>query len=156
YLDPTITFMALIVFLRGVNVGGHKTFRPSVLAKKLKKYDVINIGAAGTFVVHKPGSHTKFRAELIRKLPFETEIIICDARELVRLEKANPFGPQFLGPGIVRFVSIFPKAGRIQAPIPITLPPSGKWLVKVIGSKNQFVFGVYRRHMKTIKYLGQI
>jgi hypothetical protein len=28
--------------------------------------------------------------------------------------------------------------------------------VRVIASKNRFVFGVYRRHMKTIGYLGQI
>src|SRR4051794_3057989 len=27
--------MALVVFLRGVNVGGHRTFRPSVLAREL-------------------------------------------------------------------------------------------------------------------------
>jgi uncharacterized protein (DUF1697 family) len=40
--------------------------------------------------------------------------------------------------------------------VPITLPPEGEWLVRVIGAKNRFVFGVYRRHMKTIGYLGQI
>ena len=47
--------MALIVFLRGVNVGGHRTFRPSTLARELSDYDVVSVGAAGTFVVRKPG-----------------------------------------------------------------------------------------------------
>ena len=28
--------------------------------------------------------------------------------------------------------------------------------MRVIASKGQFVFGMYRRHMKTITYLGQI
>jgi uncharacterized protein (DUF1697 family) len=28
--------------------------------------------------------------------------------------------------------------------------------VRVVGSKNRLVFGEYRRHMKTIGYLGQI
>ena len=28
--------------------------------------------------------------------------------------------------------------------------------MRIIGSKNRLVFGVYRRHMKTIGYLGQI
>ena len=46
--------MALVVFLRGVNVGGHRTFRPTVLAKQLKHLGAVNIGAAGTFVVHRP------------------------------------------------------------------------------------------------------
>ena len=57
--------MALVVFLRGVNVGGHKRLRPSILAKELSHYDVVNVGAAGTFVVRKPGSRAKFRAELL-------------------------------------------------------------------------------------------
>ena len=42
--------MALVVFLRGVNVGGHRTFRPSLLARQLEPYGVVNVGAAGTFV----------------------------------------------------------------------------------------------------------
>src|SRR4029077_20423952 len=37
--------MALVVFLRGVNVGGHRTFRPSVLARELSEYDVVNVQA---------------------------------------------------------------------------------------------------------------
>jgi hypothetical protein len=28
--------------------------------------------------------------------------------------------------------------------------------VRIIGSTKRFVFGVYRRHMKTIGYLGQL
>ena len=43
--------MPSAVFLRGVNVGGHRTFRPSILAKELSKLDIVNVGAAGTFVV---------------------------------------------------------------------------------------------------------
>src|SRR5207248_6342374 len=38
----------------------------------------------------------------------------------------------------------------------LSLPPGGDWFVRVIASKNRFVLGMYRRHMKTIGYLGQI
>ena len=62
--------MALVVFLKGVNVGGHRRVRPSEVAKRLKRYDVVNIGAAGTFVVRKPISQPKLRAERRRQLPF--------------------------------------------------------------------------------------
>jgi uncharacterized protein (DUF1697 family) len=148
--------MALVVFLRGINVGGHRTFRPSILARELSDYDVVNVGAAGTFVVRKPGSRAKFRAELLRRLPFDAEVVLCDGSDLIRLEMENPFGAEPSRPDTVRFVSILSKAGRVQASIPITLPPDGEWLVRVIGSKNRFVFGVYRRHMKTISYLGRI
>lgn len=148
--------MALIAFLRGVNVGGHRTFRPSILAKELSDYDVVNVGAAGTFVVRKPGSRSKFRAELLRKLPFKTEVVLCDGRDLIRLETENPFGTKPSRPDIVRFVSVLSRAGGLRASLPISFPPHGQWFVRVIASKNQFVFGVYRRHMRTIGYLGQI
>ena len=147
--------MALVVFLRGVNVGGHRTFRPSLLAKELSDYGVVNVGAAGTFVVRKPGLRAKFRAELLRKLPFAAEVMICEGRDLIRMEKENPFGAEPSRPDIVRFVSILSKAGRGPASIPRALPPQGEWLVRVIASKKRFVFGEYRRHMKTIGYLGQ-
>jgi uncharacterized protein (DUF1697 family) len=148
--------MALVVFLRGANVGGHRTFRPSILARELSHYDVVNVGAAGTFVVRKPGFRPKFRAELLRKLPFEAEVVLCEGRDLIRLEMENPFETESSRPDIVRFLSILSKPDRGLASIPCTLPPCGEWFVRVIASKNRFVFGVYRRHMKTIGYLGQI
>ena len=147
---------AIVVFLRGVNVGGHRTFRPSILARQLSDYDVVNVGAAGTFVVRKPGSRATFRAELLRKLPFEAEVVLCDGRDLLRLETEHPFGAKPSRPDVVRFVSVLTKPARVRAAIPITLPPTGKWLLRVIASHHPFVFGVYRRHMKTIGYLGQI
>jgi uncharacterized protein (DUF1697 family) len=148
--------MALVVFLRGVNVGGHRTFRPSILARELSDYDVVNVGAAGTFVVRKPGSRAKFRAALLRKLPFESQVVLCDGRDLLRLEADNPFGGERSRPDVVRFVSILSKAGGVRASLPVVFPPDGEWLVRVIGSRDRFVFGEYRRHMKTIGYLGQV
>ena len=148
--------MALVVFLRGINVGGHRTFRPSVLAKSLRKYDVVNVGAAGTFVVRNPASRATFRAALIGKLPFDADVALCDGRDLIRLETENPFDTEAPRPDIVRFVSILSKAGRAPAAIPLTLPPDGEWLVRVVASRDRFLFGEYRRHMKTIGYLGQL
>jgi uncharacterized protein (DUF1697 family) len=148
--------MALVAFLRGVNVGGHRTFRPSILAREMSHYDVVNVGAAGTFVVRHPESRAKFRSALLRKLPSEAEVVLCDGRDLMRLETNNPFAAEPPLTDVVRFVSILSKAGGVRVSLPVTLPPDGDWLVKVIASDGQFVFGMYRRHMKTIRYLGQI
>jgi len=148
--------MALIVFLRGINVGGHRSFRPGILGRDLAAYDVVNIGASGTLVVRKPVSSTKFLAELRRKLPFEATVSFCDARDLIRLEMANPFGAEPFDQDVVRFVSILSKASRGKVSLPIAFPPGEKWFVRIIGSRKQLVFGVYRRHMKTIGYLGEI
>src|SRR5690348_18108456 len=112
--------MALVVFLRGVNVGGHRTFRPSLLAQQLSHYDVVNVGAAGTFVVRKPGSRAQFRAALLRKLPFKAVVMLCDGRDLLRLERDSPFGTEPSRPDRVRFVSILSHAGRIRS-TPVSL-----------------------------------
>jgi uncharacterized protein (DUF1697 family) len=147
--------LALVVFLRGVNVGGHRTFRPSVLVRELSQFDVVNVGAAGTFVVRKPGARSRFRAELLRKLPFDTAVAICDGRDLLRIETDNPFEAESV-PEVVRFVTVLSKPGKVQALLPYTLPKEGEWLVRLIASDHPFVFGEYRRHMRTIGYLGQI
>ncbi len=148
--------VALVVFLRGVNVGGHRRFRPSVLARELSDYDVVNVGAAGNFVVRKPGPRAKFRAELLRKLPFEAEVMLCEGRDLIRLERQNPFPTEPPRPDVVRFVTILSKPVRARPSIPITIPADGEWSLRVIALQGRFVFGEYRRHMKTIGYLGQL
>lgn len=148
--------MPLVVFLRGVNVGGHRTFRPSVLAKELADYDVVNVGAAGTFVVRKPISQAKLRAELLRRLPFVTEIMICSARDIISLASSEPFASEPTGPDIVRFVSVLAKSPRALPAIPLMLPADGDWLVKIVAVQSRYAFGMYRRNMKTIAFLSQI
>src|SRR5438128_47193 len=148
--------MALVVFLRGMNVGGHRTFRPSILARELADYDVISVGAAGTFVVRKPGTRAKFVAELRRKLQFDAEVALCDREDLIQLEMENPFGREASGRDVVQFVSILSKAGHSPNRFPIVIPEVGKWYVRVMGVKNRLIFGLYRRDTKTIGYLGQI
>jgi uncharacterized protein (DUF1697 family) len=148
--------MALVAFLRGVNVGGRRTFRPSLLAREMSDYGVINVGAAGTFVVRKPVSRSRLRTALLCKLPFVAEIVLCDGRDVLRLATENPFAAEPSASDTVRFVSILSKAGGVLASLPVSFPSEGPWLVRVMASQGQFVFGTYRRHMKTIGYLGEI
>ncbi len=86
--------MALVVLLRGVNVGGHRTFRPAAL----------------------------------------------------------PVAPT----GIVRFVSVLVRDPIETPALPLQLPPSGQWLVRILLRDGRLVVGEYRRHMKTIGYLGTL
>ena len=67
--------MASVVFFRAVNVGGHQTFQPGLLAKELADLEVVNIGAAGTFVVRQNVSAVKLRDEIVRRLLFRPELI---------------------------------------------------------------------------------
>jgi hypothetical protein len=146
--------MALVVLLRGVNVGGHRTFRPTTLAAQLKHFGAVNIGAAGTFVIRRPVTRAQLRTELVRRLPFDAAIMICQGREIVRLMSQNHFADQPVRPEIVRFVSVLSKRPRSAPSTPMSFPSSGKWLLKILARDNRFVFDVYRRHMKVIGYLG--
>lgn len=148
--------MALVVLLRGVNVGGHKTFRPAALGKELKHLDAVNIGAAGTFVIRRPISQAQLRAEFARRLPFETEIMICQGRDILGVMSANPFADQPAGSDIVRFVTTLSRSPRKAPPLPMSFPSSGPWMLKILGRDNRFVFGVYRRDMKAIGHLGSV
>ena len=148
--------MALVVLLRGVNVGGHRTFRPRGLAQGLKHLGAVNIGAAGTFVIRPPVTRAQLRAELVRKLPFDAEIVICDGRELVRVMSHDHFAGQPVAPDVVRFVSVLSRRPRLVPRLPMSFPSTGEWLLKILARDDRFIFGVYRRHMKVIGYLGSL
>lgn len=148
--------MALVVFLRGVNVGGHRSFRPSRLTCELGPYEAESVGSAGTFVVFRPGPRAQFLAVLRRKLAFESVVALCDARDLIRLELEQPFRDHPSCPDTVQFVSILSRPGRRVTSLPIRLPENGEWFVRILGSANRLVYGLYRRHMKSIGYLGHI
>ena len=148
--------MALVVFLRGVNVGGHRTFRPSALAADLSRFDVVNVGAAGTFVIRKAVSPVKLHAELSRRLPFQTEVMTCAGSDILRLAASDPFAGQPSRPDIVRFVSVLAKRRQPASSIPFSLPSAGEWSLRVLAGQGRFVVGVYRRDMKAIRYLGQL
>jgi uncharacterized protein (DUF1697 family) len=148
--------VALVVLLRGVNVGGHRTFRPTTLARQLKHLDAVNIGATGTFVIRQPVTQAQLRAELARRLPFDAQIVICQGREILKLMSQDPFAGQPVRPDVTRFVSVLAKRPRSAPPMPMILPLTGKWLLKILGRNNRFVFGVYRRDMKVIGYLGTL
>jgi uncharacterized protein (DUF1697 family) len=149
--------VAIVVFVRGANVGGHRRFRPSLVAKALAQYGVVNVGATGLFVVRNPRSAEHFRAELRRHLPFDSHVVVCDAREVLALENSRFFDDAAKTAEIVPFVSVLagPLKGRLPK-MPLGIPTNDDWYVRLLGRKQGFLFGVYRRHMKTISYLGQI
>ena len=148
--------MALVVLLRGINVGGHRTFRPTTLCEQLKHLDAVNIGAAGTFVIRKRITKSRLREELVRRLPFDSEIVVCQGREILEMIAMNPFAGQRARPDVVRFVSALSGRARATPRLPMQLPARGTWLLKVLARDDRFVYGMYRRHMKVIGYLGAL
>src|SRR5881409_1657924 len=148
--------MRWVVFLRAVNVGGANRCQPAAVAKQLAKFGVVNIGAVGTFVVREDVSESTLRAAFARKLPFKCEIMICRARDIIKLASKNPFARQPSGPNITRFVNVLAKRLPARPALPLSLPSDKDWLLKIIAIQDRFVLGLYRRQMKAISYLGKI
>ncbi len=135
--------MAQVVFLRAANVGGHQRFQPSALARELAHLEVVNVGAAGTFVVRGKISRAALRAEILGKLPFEPELMICSAREISTLVSTDAFDGHPAGKDVKRCVSVLEKAPREPPNLPL-FQPTGKWEVTVIGVSGRCVLSLRR------------
>ena len=150
--------MRWVVFLRAVNVGKGNRCQPAVIANELSRLGMINIGAVGTFVVRKDVSESALRTAIAKKLPFKCEIMICPARDIIKLASKDPFTGQPSDEKITRFVSVLAKSLPLPLPLnlPHCLPSPDDWLLKIIAIQGRFVLGLYRRQMKAIGYLGKI
>ena len=154
--------MSSVVFLRAVNVGGTNRCRPALLAKQLSRFGVVNIGAVGTFVVRKEVNESTLRNAVARKLPFKCEIMICPARDIMKLASKDPFSEQPSAPNITRFVMVLHKPLRRRVAFDLLQISTidhqicEDWLLKIIAIEDRFVLGLYRRQMKAISYLGKI
>jgi uncharacterized protein (DUF1697 family) len=137
--------VSAVVFLRGVNVGGHRTFRPSLLAAALAHLGVVNVGAAGTFVVREPGRRAQLVKAFRDALPFDAEVIVCPGHALLALGDSDPF-PARLPPGPVRrFVSVMAKAPARVPPLPLCWPADGPWQITFVAISGAFACGWWRR-----------
>lgn len=148
--------MATVVFMRGVNVGGHRTFRPAALAKQLSAFDVVNVGAAGTLVVRKSVTHAVLRAELVRRLPFEAEFMVCRGRDITNLVSADPFAGGASDENVRRHVSVLAKRPRMLPDFPIRHPERGAWQVEVIDLVGRFALSLWRRTGKSMVYPNEV
>jgi uncharacterized protein (DUF1697 family) len=148
--------MALVGFLRGVNVGGHKAFKPSVLAMQLAEFDVVSIGAAGTFVIRKNVGQAAVRSAVRQKLAFELEMMICPAREIIDLAAADPFDSASADASVVKYVSVLAKRPRAIPKLPIDRPGPDDWQVKMFELRGRFVLSLHRRLGRRLIYPNEI
>jgi uncharacterized protein (DUF1697 family) len=147
--------MPLVVFLRGVNVGGHKTFSPRALAKQLAELDVVSIGAAGTFVVRKSVSQAAIKSEISSKLKFEPGIMICKAREILDLAAADPFAAE-PSDGVTRYVTILAKRPASSPELPLLKPDGDEWQVMVLAIQDRFALSLHRRQGRNLIYPNEV
>jgi uncharacterized protein (DUF1697 family) len=85
-------------------------------------------------------------------------MMICPAGDILELVAKDPFAKEPSGPSITRFVSVL--ARKLPSPLPfslpLNLPSTDNWLLRVIAIRGQFLLGLYQRQMKAISYLGKL
>jgi uncharacterized protein (DUF1697 family) len=123
--------MRWVVFLRAVNVGGTNRCQPALIAKQLARFDIVNIGAVGTFVVGENVSEAALRVAFARKLPFKCDIMICHAKQILDLSKGNPFKGE-TGNDIDAHATILAKRPAKLPKLPIYAPSVDKWEIKIL------------------------
>lgn len=137
--------MAYVVFLKGVNVGGNNVFRPKLFAQSLSHLDVVNVGAAGTFIVRAKSTTATIKRDFLAKLPFEPTIALASAAEIRELIRRAPFGTRPRPKGVRWWVGVLAGKSKERPTFPLSTPPGRAWSVRVHGIEGSFAFGHWRR-----------
>ncbi|HEY2825348.1 MAG TPA: DUF1697 domain-containing protein [Gemmatimonadales bacterium] len=135
--------MASVVFLRGVNVGGARVFRPKALSDSLEHFGCVNVGAAGTFVIGATLSEAKLKAEITKRLPFETHTMICRAETIIEIVDRDPFARGKADKKLRRFGSVMNGKPKTIPRLPVA-EPADAWLTKLIGVEGRLAWGWWR------------
>jgi len=144
---------SLVVFLRGVNVGGNKTFKPAELARAL---GAANVGAAGTFVLL-AGVESAVRKTILGALEFDCEVIVCRGSDVVGIARRAEKDPPPYGKDLKTMVSVL--AGRPKAPpkLPVEVPAGADaWQVRVTAVDGPFVTSLWRRREGRFVYPNEV
>jgi hypothetical protein len=127
---------AQVVFLRAVNVGGTSVFSVAQLAKDLGRYEVKNVGAAGTFVVKKAPPVATLKKEILGRIPLakRPEVMIRPAKEILELVESDPFVKQEGRP----FVTVLASEPSKLPPLPLDMPAGTLWDVRLLEVRGHY------------------
>jgi uncharacterized protein (DUF1697 family) len=133
------------VFLRAANVGGKNVFRPAQVAADLAHLDVVNVGAAGTFLVRGTASAASIRREILAQVPFDLEISVRPVREILELVRSRPFAGVTFSKDLRGWVAVLAKPPRTKPALPRSVPEGKAWSVRFDRVEGAFALGLSRR-----------
>ena len=150
--------MTHVVLLRGINVGGHRSFPAVDSPRTTETPRCFQYRRSGN--VRGPRGHSTIRPS--RRIDSPAPVRDGD-RHLpgTRVHPIRVGGPFRRsagggGHGPVREHSV--PTPSLRAPrLPMAFPSKGRWLLRILAPGSPgFVFGIYRRHMKVIACLGML
>jgi uncharacterized protein (DUF1697 family) len=114
--------------------------------------EVVNIGAAGTFIVPVRIAPAKLRARIREALSFTPEIMIFPARAILELIESAPFNPHDLVDGARPCVTIMSSVPAGSPKLPLHAPSRADWEVKVQRVSGCAALSLWRPRGKHILY----
>jgi uncharacterized protein (DUF1697 family) len=145
-----------VVFLRAANVGGKNVFRPAQLATALAHLDVVNVGAAGTFLVRERASAASIRREIFSRLKFEPEAAIMPAQEVLALARSDPFSGVTFSKDLRGWVAALCGRPKARPALPLEAPASKLWSVRFDRIEGSFALGLHRRQPSGFLFPNQV
>lgn len=144
---------SVVVFLRGVNVGGNKRFRPAELARALGG---VNLGAAGTFVLP-GGAASAVRKAILDALEFECEVVVCRGAAVVELARRAEKDPPPYGKDLRTMVTVLAGKPKTSPKLPAEVPAgASSWQVRVTDVDGPFVTSLWRRREGRFVYPNEV
>lgn len=137
--------MAHVVFLRAANVGGNNVFRPAKLASALAHLGVVNVGAAGTFVVRGKATPAAIRREILAHLPFQPGISVLPASEVLALVRSGPFRGVAFSKDLRGWVAALGGRPKARPAMPLLVPAGAGWRVRLDRVEGPFALGLCHR-----------
>jgi uncharacterized protein (DUF1697 family) len=137
-----------VVFVRAMNVGGKNVFRPAQLAAKLAHLGIVNIGAAGTFLVRGKARPAALRKEILGHLPFQPAIAVWPAADVLELVRSRPFEGVRFSRDTRGWVAALEAAPERRPKLPIEAPEGRNWSVRFDKVVGPFALGLWRRQPK--------
>jgi uncharacterized protein (DUF1697 family) len=148
--------MAHVVWIRGGNVGGRNVFRPARLAAELAHLDVVNVGAAGTFVVRARATAAAIEREVAARIPFATAVVVRAARDVLALRDAAPFRGVAFSRDLRGWVAALAGRPRAGIRLPVAVPDGRDWSVRVDRVERGFALGLWRRRPSGLGVAGPV
>jgi uncharacterized protein (DUF1697 family) len=141
----SLLFVPHVVFLRAANVGGKNVFRPAQLVTALAHLDVVNVGAAGTFLVRERASAASIRREILSRLKFEPELAIMPAQEILALARSEPFPRVAFSKDLRGWVAVLCRRPSLHPALPFATPAGKSWCVRFDRVEGSFALGLWQR-----------
>jgi hypothetical protein len=114
-----------------------------VKEKTFAEFNLVNLGAAGTFVARSSTPEGRLRRAIVERLPFTTGVTICPGAEIRDLAGRDPFGN--VPPTTKSCVSVM-GSDPVRAPaLPFYAPNESKWELTLLEAHGRYVLSLYRR-----------